>query len=114
MIDRIKQGKTLQGIGLRGMHERVRELGGQLEIQSSAMGTAVSAVLPLKLAAPKRAGEERRSRVAGKEITRRQISDVRVESVEADGAGARENPRVEEPKVRKTGTAAQRRRAARR
>lgn len=36
-----------QGVGLSGMRERVRELGGTLEIQSSENGTAITAALPL-------------------------------------------------------------------
>jgi signal transduction histidine kinase len=36
-----------QGVGLSGMRERVRELGGTLEIQSSDNGTSVTAALPL-------------------------------------------------------------------
>ncbi|MFZ0335033.1 MAG: response regulator [Candidatus Acidiferrales bacterium] len=35
------------GVGLRGMRERVRELGGTLEVQSSENGTSVTVVLPL-------------------------------------------------------------------
>lgn len=113
VIDRIKQGKTLQGIGLRGMYERVRELGGQLEIQSSALGTALSAVLPLKIAGPKREGDERKSRLAGKRMARREISDVRIESVAAEGAGVRANPATGNPKLKRA-SAAERRRASRR
>jgi PAS domain S-box-containing protein len=113
VVDRIKQGKTLEGIGLRGMYERVRELGGQLEIQSSALGTTVSAVLPLKFAAPKREGEERKSRLAGKRISRREVSDVRIESVAAEKTGVRGHPAAGDPKLRRA-SAAQRRRASRR
>jgi signal transduction histidine kinase len=36
-----------QGVGLSGMRERVRELGGTLEIQSSENGTSITAALPL-------------------------------------------------------------------
>lgn len=36
-----------QGVGLSGMRERVRELGGTLEIQSSESGTSITAALPL-------------------------------------------------------------------
>jgi len=36
------------GVGIRGMRERVRQLGGQLEIFSSPEGTAVRASIPLK------------------------------------------------------------------
>lgn len=37
------------GVGIRGMHERVRQLGGQLEITSTAEGTRVRATIPLAL-----------------------------------------------------------------
>lgn len=40
------QGRT--GVGFRGMRERVRQLGGRLEIQSDSHGTAVKVTLPLK------------------------------------------------------------------
>ena len=113
VIDRIKQGKTLQGIGLRGMYERVRELGGQLEIQSSALGTALSAVLPLKIAGRQREGDERKSRLAGKRMARREISDVRIESVAAERTGVRGNPAAGDPKLKRA-SAAERRRASRR
>ena len=36
------------GVGLRGMQERVRQLGGKLELNSNGKGTHVTAVLPLK------------------------------------------------------------------
>jgi signal transduction histidine kinase len=35
------------GVGITGMRERVRELGGQFEISSTSEGTTVRAVLPL-------------------------------------------------------------------
>lgn len=35
------------GVGLRGMRERIRQLGGKVSIQSNAKGTTVSVVLPL-------------------------------------------------------------------
>ena len=38
---------TSHGVGVSGMRERVRELGGTLEIQSSESGTTVTAVFPL-------------------------------------------------------------------
>ncbi len=44
------RGTTL-GIGLTGMRERVRELGGHLDIQSNAAGTQVSVTVPLTAAA---------------------------------------------------------------
>ena len=36
------------GIGIPGMRERVRQLGGRLEVVSTAQGTSVSAIVPLK------------------------------------------------------------------
>ncbi len=43
---------TNHGVGLSGMRERVRELGGTLDIQSSDRGTTVTAQFPLTKAAP--------------------------------------------------------------
>jgi two-component system NarL family sensor kinase len=37
---------TKLGVGLRGMKERIRQLGGRLEVSSSAEGTIVSALIP--------------------------------------------------------------------
>jgi signal transduction histidine kinase len=39
---------TSFGVGLTGMRERVRELGGQLDIQSDYSGTLISVTLPLR------------------------------------------------------------------
>jgi signal transduction histidine kinase len=36
------------GVGVRGMRERLRQLGGELEIQSDSGGTSVKAMLPLQ------------------------------------------------------------------
>jgi hypothetical protein len=38
---------ALPGVGVAGMRERVRQLGGQLEIHSTPSGTTLKAVLPL-------------------------------------------------------------------
>ena len=35
------------GVGLRGMNERVRQLGGSLELSSVQGGTTVTATLPI-------------------------------------------------------------------
>jgi signal transduction histidine kinase len=40
------------GVGLRGMRERLRRLGGTLQIQSNGHGTRVTAILPVVRAAP--------------------------------------------------------------
>jgi signal transduction histidine kinase len=40
------------GVGFRGMRERLRHFGGELEIQSDSGGTSVTAILPLQPASP--------------------------------------------------------------
>ncbi len=40
-------GPALMGVGIAGMRERIQQLGGRLEIDSSARGTAVKVTLPL-------------------------------------------------------------------
>jgi signal transduction histidine kinase len=50
--NRLASGK-LSGVGLRGMQERLRQMGGQLEVQSNASGTLVSATLPIEVASAK-------------------------------------------------------------
>ena len=40
-------GGRLAGVGIAGMRERIRLLGGQMEIQSSATGTKIQAIIPL-------------------------------------------------------------------
>jgi signal transduction histidine kinase len=43
---KIDSGETA-GVGLRGMQERVKQLGGNLEIQSNGHGTTVTAIVPV-------------------------------------------------------------------
>jgi PAS domain S-box-containing protein len=45
----------LSGVGLRGMHERLRQMGGQLEVRSNGSGTLVFATLPIEVRAAKEA-----------------------------------------------------------
>jgi two-component system, NarL family, sensor kinase len=45
--DRTQDWMGTFGVGLRGMNERVRQLGGTLELFSTEAGTTVSATLPL-------------------------------------------------------------------
>ncbi|MBI1950795.1 MAG: PAS domain S-box protein [Acidobacteria bacterium] len=45
--DGAPSGPALMGVGIAGMRERVQQLGGRLEIDSSARGTAVKVTLPL-------------------------------------------------------------------
>jgi signal transduction histidine kinase len=40
------------GVGVRGMSERIRQLGGKLEVASTATGTTVTARVPVARAAP--------------------------------------------------------------
>jgi PAS domain S-box-containing protein len=93
IIEQIKQGRAIEGVGLRGMYERVRELGGQLEIESSGMGTAVSAVFPLQRARTAQTGnedEERKSRIAGKRL---EINDLRIDNAAIGTNGTGETTR---------------------
>jgi two-component system NarL family sensor kinase len=46
--DPAKNGTRSLGVGLRAMEERVRQLGGRLEISSTASGTRVSASVPVR------------------------------------------------------------------
>ena len=44
---KISSGETT-GVGLRGMRERVRQLGGSLEVRSNGHGTIVIATVPFE------------------------------------------------------------------
>jgi len=46
-LKRFNESAQGAGVGIAGMRERVRELGGHLEIQSSMKGTVVRALLPI-------------------------------------------------------------------
>jgi PAS domain S-box-containing protein len=49
-VERLSGVKSnASGVGIRGMRERVRQLGGQVSIQSDSSGTAVSVLLPVSL-----------------------------------------------------------------
>lgn len=45
--DKFLAGKS-SGVGLRGMRERIRQLGGRMQIQSSGNGTSIVVVLPIE------------------------------------------------------------------
>ncbi|HUJ42536.1 MAG TPA: PAS domain S-box protein [Opitutaceae bacterium] len=45
-LTHFREGRSNLGVGLAGMRERLRQLGGRLEIQSDGTGTRVEAVLP--------------------------------------------------------------------
>jgi signal transduction histidine kinase len=45
--DRAQDWMGTFGVGLRGMNERLRQLGGSLELSSTGEGTTVTATLPL-------------------------------------------------------------------
>jgi signal transduction histidine kinase len=55
-ILRDADGMRLLGVGLRGMDERIRHLGGTLDIFSTAAGTTVSAMVPIQAQALKDQG----------------------------------------------------------
>jgi two-component system nitrate/nitrite sensor histidine kinase NarX len=44
-LDQLTDGRT--GVGIAGMRERARELGGRLEIQSDETGTRVIVTIPV-------------------------------------------------------------------
>jgi signal transduction histidine kinase len=50
-VDHAVDGGAL-GVGIAGMRERMKQLGGELEIRSGAQGTTVRALLPLSSARP--------------------------------------------------------------
>jgi PAS domain S-box-containing protein len=50
----LSSGK-LSGVGLRGMHERLRQMGGHLDVQSNGSGTLILATLPIEVIAPRQA-----------------------------------------------------------
>ncbi|HEY3129255.1 MAG TPA: sensor histidine kinase [Acidobacteriota bacterium] len=47
-MDLAGSGVSTLGVGIAGMRERVRQLGGRLEIRSSKKGTTVKAILPVE------------------------------------------------------------------
>jgi PAS domain S-box-containing protein len=47
ILNEERNGTSRLGVGILGMRERMRQLGGRLEIRSGGRGTTVSAVLPL-------------------------------------------------------------------
>lgn len=47
LLKRLEEGSTAKGVGIAGMRERMIELNGRLEINSSERGTSVRAIVPL-------------------------------------------------------------------
>jgi signal transduction histidine kinase len=47
ILDSFQQTRAGVGVGLGGMKQRVRELGGHLRVECSGTGTCVTATLPL-------------------------------------------------------------------
>ena len=45
-LKRLRTAKAVVGVGITGMRERVRQLGGRLEIESDDKGTLIKATLP--------------------------------------------------------------------
>lgn len=48
------------GVGVAGMHERLDELNGRLELESDGHGTTVRAIIPLSIAMPYAQARDRR------------------------------------------------------
>jgi signal transduction histidine kinase len=49
LLNRLREGAPAGGVGLPGMHERMQELNGRLEIHSDASGTSLRAIVPLRV-----------------------------------------------------------------
>jgi signal transduction histidine kinase len=47
MLDRFREAGTGTGVGLMSMHERARELGGTIQIESGSTGTSVRIAIPV-------------------------------------------------------------------
>lgn len=47
ILERLTAGDSTLGVGIAGMRERIKQLGGQLTILSSAQGTTVKAIVPI-------------------------------------------------------------------
>jgi signal transduction histidine kinase len=45
-LDAVEKGKALPSVGIAGMQQRLRQVGGQLEILSGKTGTTVRAIVP--------------------------------------------------------------------
>ena len=58
LLHRFNQSGGGAGIGLAGMRERLRELGGRLEVESGANGTMIRAVIPISASAPAKKSEK--------------------------------------------------------
>jgi signal transduction histidine kinase len=52
VVSSTEKNIELLGVGVRGMQERVRQLGGRLELRSGSKGTVMRATLPLTQASP--------------------------------------------------------------
>lgn len=55
LVKEFREHGTGAGVGLSGMRERVKELGGQLELSSDAHGTTLRASIPVSISNSKRA-----------------------------------------------------------
>ena len=47
-VELSRRARTRLGVGILGMRERMAQLGGKLEVESSASGTTVRAAMPMK------------------------------------------------------------------
>lgn len=56
-LGRLRQAGAAAGVGLAGMHERMHELTGKLEIESDGQGTSVRATVPLYAIAQSQLGD---------------------------------------------------------
>jgi signal transduction histidine kinase len=48
LVERFRESGVVGSVGLSGMGERLRDVGGQLRIESAPSGTTVIATVPVK------------------------------------------------------------------
>ena len=51
-LQALRHGLLTQGVGFAAMQERLREVGGHLQVDSNSEGTCLRAVIPLKNETP--------------------------------------------------------------
>lgn len=96
-LEAIQTGTVMQGVGLAAMQERLREIGASLEVESSADGTRLRAVVPLGTERIEQAGTDGternpKSEILNESAMRRQKSSKRGGRTER-GPKTRGNPK---------------------
>jgi len=78
MLEAIQTGTVMQGVGLAAMQERLREIGASLEVESSAAGTRLRALVPVgKGKAEQEGREETEGEIRNPKSQTRNKSEIR-------------------------------------